>query len=434
MMMIANATAKPYRKILITGSSGYVGQYLIASLLLGDAGTSLDHRDVDVESGAPRAEAKEKSEVGGDVVVEDEEEVQYELFCAYNSLSTFEKDLDAMLSSHQQQPFPRCPRARVHLIPNIDFSQPNYIDLIQRAIADVGHENTFSNSQPSLDAIVHLAALSSPGYCEQNVSLSYQVNCPIELLKFNAPIIYLSTDQVYEGTKQYYEEHKDETVPVNVYGRSKLAFERVLLGGCGAKEYTRPLLSSKEMGANDNCRRHLQGITVDTTIPIAHPNSVILRSSLILGPPPPFANGCKKGACPTFLQFIESRLRSSTPTEYFVNEYRSVVHIHDVIKAIHHFLEKLTTSTPSTQESTNVRIYNLGGSARVSRYDIALEVARHLNFDSSSAKAVNRTIGGDGYVSGVPSPPDISMNVKKITRELNVKMKGLREIVASTFV
>jgi hypothetical protein len=55
--------------------------------------------------------------------------------------------------------------------------------------------------------------------------------------------------------------------------------------------------------------------------------------------------------------------------------------------------------------------------------------------DSSSAKAVNRPVGvSGGGGGGVPSPPDISMNVERITRELNVlKMKGLTEIVASTY-
>ncbi|KAL7425956.1 hypothetical protein ACHAXH_000445, partial [Discostella pseudostelligera] len=318
--------------VLITGSSGYVGQHLITSLLLGDS--SFDGRDA---CGAGAMDIGEGVGVGVD-----EEQVQYELFCAYNSLSTFKDDIDALLRHQQQQLPTHTSRANIHLIPNVDFSQPNYIDVIQQAIGGV-HDNTNSDSPP-LDAIIHLAALSSPGYCEQNASLAYQVNCPIDLLKFNAPIIYLSTDQVYEGTKQYYEEDIDETVPVNVYGRSKLAFERVLLRGCEVDGQDRPLLTEREIGDNDNCRRLLQGTTMDRTTPSAHPSSVILRSSLILGPPPPLANGCKKGAHPSFLQFIESRLHNSTPTEYFVNELRSVVHIQDVIQTVRHFLETGTST------------------------------------------------------------------------------------------
>ena len=416
------------RHVLITGSSGYVGQHLIASFLLGGGDNPSCVRDVDDLS---RSSASEEVKIGE---IHKVEEVvhQYELFCAYNSLSTFEKDLEALLEQHKRQrqqmlPTSRPPRANIHLIPNIDFSQPNYLNVIEQAIVGTTHDN----SPPPLDAIIHLAALSSPGICEQNASLAYQINCPTELLKFNAPIIYLSTDQVYEGKKQYYEEDTDETVPVNVYGRSKLAFERVLLREGGDDGQNRPQLAEREVGSDIYCKRHLQDITVDRMIPSAHPNSVILRSSLILGPPPPLANGCKKGSYPSFLQFIESRLRSSTPTEYFVNEFRSVVHIYDVIKAVRHFLENGITTTSSNRESTTVKVYNLGGSARVSRYDIAIEVASRLNVDSSSAMPANRHIGEES--GGVPSPPDISMNVDKITRELDSNLKGLREIVEATF-
>lgn len=417
------------RHVLITGSSGYVGQHLIASFLLGGAGDPSCVRDV--VDDVSRSTSSEEVTIGE--IHKVEEVVQYELFCAYNSLSTFEKDLEALLEQHQRQrelrlPTSRPPRANIHLIPNIDFSQPNYLDVIKQAIV---RASTHVNQPPPLDAIIHLAALSSPGVCEENASLAYQVNCPTELLKLNAPIIYLSTDQVYEGTKQYYEEDADETVPVNVYGRSKLAFERVLLREGGDDGQNRPLLAEREVESDIYCKRHLQDITVDRMIPSAHPNSVVLRSSLILGPPPPLANGCKKGSYPSFLQFIESRLRSSTPTEYFVNEFRSVVHIYDVIKAVRHFLENGITTTSSNRESTTVKVYNLGGSARVSRYDIAIEVASQLNVDSSSAIPVNRHIGEES--GGVPSPPDISMNVDKITRELNSSPKGLREIVEATF-
>eukprot|EP00970_Alexandrium_tamarense_P002779 scaffold389_cov211-Alexandrium_tamarense.AAC.16 len=51
------------------------------------------------------------------------------------------------------------------------------------------------------------------------------------LLELNAPIVYRSTDQVYEVTQKYYDEDGDETLPVNVYGRTMMAFERVLLLG-----------------------------------------------------------------------------------------------------------------------------------------------------------------------------------------------------------
>ena len=356
----------PPRKILITGSSGYVGQHLLASLAF-------------------------------DGITSTTDDSTYELFLAYNNLPTFEGDLNDLLGQQKLHPSV----VKIQPIPNVDFSKSDYIQTIQQAIGGT-----------NLDAIVHLAALSSPAYCENHPADAWKVNCPINLTKFfHAPIIYLSTDQVYEGTKSYCQEN-DETFPVNVYGRTKLAFERVLLG-------RKTLLLSERELASDG-----QYMPDTESIPLPNPKSTILRSSLILGGPTPLKNGCRKGSFPSFLQFIESRLQGATPTDYFTNEFRSVVHVKDVLRAIRHFLNKALT-----KENSQVGLYNLGGSTRVSRYDIAVQLAKHLNMDYSTANGVERKSGGS-----VPSPPDISMNVNKIATEMGVtKMDGLDEIIKHTF-
>jgi len=209
--IISNCKSTTAKKILITGASGYVGQHLIASLAFG--GVSI---------------------IGGGT----DNKQQYKLYCTYNSLSTFEADLNDLLQSTTLHPSIE----GVYPIPNVDFSQSNYIDTIQQAVC-----GTEGEEQTKLDAIIHLAALSSPGYCEKNQDEAMKVNLPLDLIKFGAPIIYMSTDQVYEGTKQYYKEDIDETNPVNVYGKSKLEYEKLMLGENGI------------------------------------PGSTILRSSLILG-------------------------------------------------------------------------------------------------------------------------------------------------------
>lgn len=369
------------KKILITGSSGYVGQHLIASICSGG-----------LDSGG-----------GAGAAVSDQ---RFDLFCAYNSLPSFEGDLAELVKASPLHPSV----GSITPIPNIDFSQPGYVDVIREACVGDG---------ATIDAIIHLAALSSPGYCEGNADVAWRVNCPVDLLQLDAPIIYMSTDQVYEGTKQFYREDGDPTLPVNVYGRTKLAFERVLLN---TWEDGTSLLTEEELGGD----AMPEGIKPTGT---SAPTSVILRSSLILGPPTPLRNGCKKGAFPSFLQFVESRVKSSTPTEYYINEFRSVVYVEDVIKALTHFLMKALSSDASLADD-EAQVFNLGGSTRVSRYDLALEVAKHLKLDSSTAKGVDRPDTG----GGVPSPPDISMNVEKITQELGLpKMAGLKDIISATF-
>ena len=371
------------RKILITGASGYVGQHLLASLA---------------------SQGRTSS------TTDDSEGTTFELYLAYNALPTFEDDLNLLLEQNNLHPS----IVKVQPVPTVDFSKADYTHTIQKAVGGT-----------TLDAIIHLAALSSPGYCENHPAEAWKVNCPIDLLSFHAPIIYLSTDQVYEGIKSYYQEDTDETLPVNVYGRTKLAFERVLLG-------SEQLLSDNELRVDTTSSDDAQYMPDTKSGPpvLPNPKSTIIRSSLILGGPTPLKNGCRKGSFPSFLQFIESRLQSGTATDYFTNEFRSVVHVKDVLRAIRHFLNKALASEEEDDSHGKAGLYNLGGSERVSRYDMAVQLANHLKLDHSTANGVDRPAGG----GGVPSPPDISMNVNKIAKEMGVaKMDGLKEIIEQTF-
>ena len=83
----------------------------------------------------------------------------------------------------------------------------------------------------SFDICFHLAAMASPKLCESNPEKTKQTNIPRHL--FNklkgTPIIALSTDQVYCGAKAPYSENS-EPGPVNVYAQSKLEMEQLLIG------------------------------------------------------------------------------------------------------------------------------------------------------------------------------------------------------------
>jgi dTDP-4-dehydrorhamnose reductase len=102
-----------------------------------------------------------------------------------------------------------------------------------------------------------------------------------------------------------------------------------------------------------------------------------------------------------------------------------MVHVKDVVEAILHFTKQALAGT-----DRGVRVCNLGGSERVNRYELAVKIANKLQLDGSCVKGVDRPMDG----GGVPSPPDISMNVDKLTKELGVeKLDGLNEIIMSTF-
>tara|TARA_B100000131_G_C18116153_1_gene611354 strand:+ start:2345 stop:3208 length:864 start_codon:yes stop_codon:yes gene_type:complete len=81
------------------------------------------------------------------------------------------------------------------------------------------------------DLIINLAAITNVDYCEKYPELSKEVNIGglMNLCdSFSGRIIHLSTDYVFDGNDGPYSEN-DATSPLSVYGKTKLASERILL-------------------------------------------------------------------------------------------------------------------------------------------------------------------------------------------------------------
>lgn len=87
--------------------------------------------------------------------------------------------------------------------------------------------------------VVHLAALSNTGYCEQHPDESYRVNvegvCNLATAAAlcRAKLVFFSSDQVYNGNCESGALDEDVAVaPENVYGRHKLEAEQRALELC----------------------------------------------------------------------------------------------------------------------------------------------------------------------------------------------------------
>ena len=81
------------------------------------------------------------------------------------------------------------------------------------------------------EVIINLAAMTNVDACEQYPELAKEINiaglqhiCDV----FDGKIIHLSTDYVFDGKSGPYGED-DQTCPISVYGKTKLASERILL-------------------------------------------------------------------------------------------------------------------------------------------------------------------------------------------------------------
>mmetsp|Transcript_30624 Transcript_30624/g.89659 ORF Transcript_30624/g.89659 Transcript_30624/m.89659 type:complete len:243 (-) Transcript_30624:268-996(-) len=232
------------------------------------------------------------------------------------------------------------------------------------------------------DAVVHLAAISSPVGCDKDPEKAMAVNVPTALLDVlppHAAMIFLSTDQVYDGLGAPYGE-ESPAKPVNTYGESKLAFEKACLE-------RRP------------------------------ERSVCLRSSLILGPPT--RGKCRKQS---FVQFCDERLAADAPTDFFSDEWRAVVYVDDIVRTIAWFIDGGAASAPG--------VYCMGGPERVTRVSVAEAVAARRGYPTDRIKRVERA---SLPPSSTASPPDISMDSRRLAKLTGVEPTTLEQLVAITF-
>ena len=101
------------------------------------------------------------------------------------------------------------------------------IDSVQRA---------FEGIQP--DVVVNTAAFLNVDLCEKERAKAFLVNetgalnLARVLDKRNIPLLHVSTDYVFDGTKKRPYEEIDAPNPLNVYGESKLAGERAIQANC----------------------------------------------------------------------------------------------------------------------------------------------------------------------------------------------------------
>jgi len=94
-------------------------------------------------------------------------------------------------------------------------------------------DQTFSHIKDiKPDYLIHLAAFTDVDGSEQNPEMAYKVNgigarnVAMACEEIKCPIVYISSDYVFDGTKKDSYKEWDETNPISEYGFSKLLGER----------------------------------------------------------------------------------------------------------------------------------------------------------------------------------------------------------------
>ncbi|MDO9536208.1 MAG: dTDP-4-dehydrorhamnose reductase [Bacillota bacterium] len=90
-------------------------------------------------------------------------------------------------------------------------------------------QNGFNHSQP--DVVIHLAALTDVDLCQKEPDAAYLTNylgtwfVAQACAQRNITMVYLSTDMVFDGSKESSYIETDIPSPLNIYGKTKLAGE-----------------------------------------------------------------------------------------------------------------------------------------------------------------------------------------------------------------
>jgi dTDP-4-dehydrorhamnose reductase len=220
----------------------------------------------------------------------------------------------------------------------------------------------FHQELPAL--IIHCAALSKSTACQANPALAQLLNVDVtaQLVELAAdiPLVFFSTDLVFDGLAGNY----DESAPINplsVYAETKVAAERIVL---------------------------------------ANPKHSVIRTSL---------NG---GASPTGDRGFNEEMRlawtQSRTLNLFVDEFRCPIAATETARAVWEMVGR------------NCRgLYHLAGSERLSRWQIGQLLAARWPQLNPKIKP-----GSLKDYSGAPRSPDISLNCSKAQALLSFPLPG----------
>jgi dTDP-4-dehydrorhamnose reductase len=201
------------------------------------------------------------------------------------------------------------------------------------AIADL-----FLKTSP--DAVIHLAAVADPNFCETHkaeaafINIAASVEIARHCSKRAIPCVFTSSDLVFDGNHPPYNE-TDAIAPVNIYGEQKATAER-------------------EMAA-------------------AWPQTIICRMPLMYGDAPAHAK--------SFIHPFIKALCSGNELKLFTDEYRTPVCAADAAAGL---LLALEHAPPG--------ILHLGGPQRLSRFDMGLLLAQALRISANITPCLQRDV------------------------------------------
>ena len=263
-----------------------------------------------------------------------------------------------------------------------DLGQRHEVIGLDRNLADFGHpgrwicmdliddvrlKKVMAKENP--DVVIHTVAKVDVDGCEKSPREAFCINRDltrklVRLMPLRSKIVFLSTDQVFEGRKPFARETYP-IHPINVYGKSKLAGEEVI------SKSEKPYL--------------------------------IIRTNFF---------GWSAGRKKTFGEWLVQSLRQKKPIRLFKDFYFTPLYAGEVAEMVGRLLKKRAEGT-----------FHLAGRDRVSKYEFGQILAKtgRLPFSPTIGGKLreNRSLA--------PRPKDLSLNPSKAEALLGQRMPFLAQ-------
>ena len=231
------------------------------------------------------------------------------------------------------------------------------------------------------DVVINTAGINNVDYCEKNPDEALKINiqavkeiCQITK-KLGIKFVQLSSDSVFDGTKQLPYEEIDETESINYYGKTKIESEKIVL---------------------------------------ENPNNVVVRASVLYGYLPhnlaKIESSSKKSI--NFGQWLINKLSKNEKVKIITDEYSSPIIADDFARSILHIIK---------YEGNG--IFHSAPKLQITRYDFSVKIAKALGLSVKLIEPVsNKELGRD-----VNTGSNKCLSSKKLSGNLNYKFLTLDE-------
>lgn len=220
--------------------------------------------------------------------------------------------------------------------------------------------------------IVHAASAGNVDYCEKYPDEAYEVNVEgtrniaDAAMAVNVKVIFLSSNAIYDGSNPPYDE-KSKPNPIDIYGKTKVEGEKAILE--------------------------------------SNLNYVILRLITMYGWP-------QAGGRQNPVTWIIDNLKRGERINVVNDIYNNHLWAGQAAEVIWKVIKKNISG-----------VYNIAGADCISRYELALKVAKVFDLDSSLISPVS----SDFFKNIAKRPKNTCFNTKKMEKQLGIKPLSVDE-------